>query len=135
MTLPLGSTLMFKRLARKRKRREEEDALGLTEEMKEALGMGRIESDSDESSSEEDSNSEHEGKEQGGEEGSEDEDEDEEESEAESEAEEVDDDKVEKQSEIAPTGISKRTMKKVSIYIYRSSVCAYDNPSHREPVS
>ncbi|KAH7871642.1 uncharacterized protein C8R40DRAFT_1174429 [Lentinula edodes] len=45
--------LMFKRIERKRKRQEEEEALGLDEEVKEALGMGGVDSDSEESDDEE----------------------------------------------------------------------------------
>ncbi|KAJ3801221.1 hypothetical protein GGU11DRAFT_770335 [Lentinula aff. detonsa] len=41
--------LMFKRISRKRIRREEEEALGLDEEVKEALGLTGVDSDSDES--------------------------------------------------------------------------------------
>ncbi|GAW10524.1 hypothetical protein LENED_012803 [Lentinula edodes] len=44
---------MFKRIERKRKRQEEEEALGLDEEVKEALGMGGVDSDSEESDDEE----------------------------------------------------------------------------------
>ncbi|KAJ3732558.1 hypothetical protein DFJ43DRAFT_1039195 [Lentinula guzmanii] len=44
-----GKTLMFKRISRKRIRREEEEALGLDEEVKEALGLTGVDSDSDES--------------------------------------------------------------------------------------
>ncbi|KAJ3993468.1 hypothetical protein F5050DRAFT_711271 [Lentinula boryana] len=40
---------MFKRISRKRIRREEEEALGLDEEVKEALGLTGVDSDSDES--------------------------------------------------------------------------------------
>ncbi|KAJ4477432.1 hypothetical protein J3R30DRAFT_3485800 [Lentinula aciculospora] len=46
---------MFKRVSRKRKRREEEAALGLNEEVKEALGLGDINTDSDESDESDDS--------------------------------------------------------------------------------
>ncbi|KAJ3759065.1 hypothetical protein EV360DRAFT_69828 [Lentinula raphanica] len=48
--------IMFKRIARKRKRLEEEEALGIDEEMREALGINAVNTDSDESESDSDQN-------------------------------------------------------------------------------
>jgi hypothetical protein len=48
---------MFKRVAKRVKRKEEEEALGLDEDMKEALGMHDTDSDESESDSSEDDDS------------------------------------------------------------------------------
>jgi hypothetical protein len=48
---------MFKRVAKRAKRKEKEEALGLDEEMKEALGMHETDSEESDSSSEDGSGS------------------------------------------------------------------------------
>ncbi|KAJ3807743.1 hypothetical protein F5876DRAFT_67874 [Lentinula aff. lateritia] len=108
---------MFKRIARKRKRQEEEEALGLDEEVKEALGLGGVDSDSEESDGEE-SGSEENRDEDGKEEGESGEDEEEEEEE-EGDSSDVDEGGTEvvdmeddSESEEKPPTISKRALKK-----------------------
>ncbi|KAJ3849685.1 hypothetical protein EV368DRAFT_67238 [Lentinula lateritia] len=109
---------MFKRIARKRKRQEEEEALGLDEEVKEALGLGGVDSDSEESDGEEsgsEENRDEDGKEEG--ESGEDEEEEEEEEE-EGDSSDVDegtedvDMEDDSESEEKPPTISKRALKK-----------------------
>ncbi|KAJ3834745.1 hypothetical protein EV361DRAFT_440396 [Lentinula raphanica] len=108
---------MFKRIARKRKRLEEEEALGIDEEMREALGINAVNTDSDESESDSDQNDPDEDESEVSEQASADEsdildEEDEEDGEGQSQAEEEVSEVGDMVDADEPPAISKRALKK-----------------------
>ncbi|KAJ3770607.1 hypothetical protein FB446DRAFT_790361 [Lentinula raphanica] len=115
---------MFKRIARKRKRLEEEEALGIDEEMRKALGINAVNTDSDESESDSDQNDPDEDESEVSEQASADEsdildEEDEEDGEGQSQAEEEVSEVGDMVDADEPPAISKRALKKAS-FLWRS---------------